>query len=263
MIDIGANLSNKNFNNDLGNILKNAKESNIKNIILTTTNQHNFQDNLKIIETYGHIIQLHTTLGLHPHYANEHIEFFNSFKKHINNHNIVAIGEFGLDFFRMLATKSNQIITMEKFLEAATLHKNKPLFLHERGAFNEFYSILKNSTHLNKSIVHCFTGDKNQAKKYLDLGCYIGITGWITDSKRNKNLLEFLPFLPLDRLMIETDSPYLTPKITNTLPARNEPANLIHIAQFISNNLNIPINTIIETTMKNSIDFFELNDIIK
>lgn len=256
MIDIGANLSNEQFKNDIENIILNAKQSGLTDIILTSTDLKSFHKNVDIINKYQHIIPLHNTLGLHPHNADKHIDFFSKFDSLIND-KIVSIGEFGLDYFRMLSTKENQIQCMNLFLEKEKKY-NLPLFMHERDAQNDFISLLKNQKVKNKKIVHCFTGDTKSLKKYLEIDCFIGITAWFTDTKRGIDLKEAISYIPLDKLMIETDCPYLSPKNKTPYINRNEPSFLIHIAKGISDIKKIPLDKILETTKNNTMEFFSL-----
>lgn len=260
MIDIGPNLSSNKFTQDLEQVIQRAKDNKLEALILTTTNFSNYQINLKIIDKYNYIMPLFTTYGLHPHYASDNKDIFKYIDINTNNPSVVAIGEFGLDFFRMLSSKETQIEVMNQFLEHAEKKPHLPLFLHERDSFEDFHYLLKSYNGTNKKVIHCFTGDKKALKAYLDLDCYIGITGWISDNKRNTELIEALKYLPLDKLMIETDCPYLTPR---NLPrqfnnSRNEPAYLLYVAKSISEILDISINTIIEKTKENSLDFFPI-----
>lgn len=259
MIDIGANLCSSQFDGDVKEVVERAKTNNVKQLILTTTDKTNYYKNLKIIEQVKDILPIYTTYGLHPHNAKQHATIFNDIETHLNNPNVVSIGEFGLDYFRMISEQKTQIYVMENFLEHAKNFEHLPLFLHEREAFDDFFSILKNSNTNNKSVVHCFTGNKAQMKSYLDLGCYIGITGWISDNRRNHDIVEALKYLPLDRLMIETDCPYLTPKNYTKKYVRNEPAFLSYIVQSISQILMQPENVIIEKSIQNTLDFFPIN----
>ena len=256
MIDIGANLSNEQFRNDMENIISNAKKSGLTDIILTSTDLKSFYKNADIINKYQHIISLYSTIGLHPHYANSHKDFFAKFESLMNN-KIISIGEFGLDYFRMLSSKENQIECMNLFLEKEKIY-NLPLFMHERNAQDDFISLLKNQPVKNKKVVHCFTGNTQSLKKYLELDCFIGITGWFTDTKRGIDLKEAINYIPLDKLMIETDCPYLSPKNKNPYVHRNEPSFLIDIARGISDIKKIPLEQILEFTKNNSIDFFSL-----
>ena len=139
------------------------------------------------------------------------------------------------------------------------IKKNKPLFLHQRDSHDDFIKILrKYSSDISKAVVHCFTGTKNQLDEYLNMGLYIGLTGWICDERRNKELRESIKSIPIDRLMIETDSPYLIPRNLSSKPKnnRNEPMNITHIADEIAKLMNVDRNKLIEKTYNNSIRFF-------
>lgn len=257
MIDIGPNLSNERFDNDLQEVILRSKAANVCGLILTSTDLPTYYKNQSIIDKFNNDTHIYTTYGLHPHKAMHSQEIFENAHLHLSNPTVVAIGEFGLDYFRMLNPKEMQLDVMEKFVILAKDFPHLPLFLHEREAFSDFYSVLKNVS--NKKVVHCFTGNKNELKHYLDLGCYIGITGWISDKRRNSDLVDALSYLPLDRLMIETDCPYLTPKNMPTKQYRNEPAFLPYVAQSIAEILNLDPALIIEQTTKNSLDFFNIN----
>lgn len=254
MFDIGPNLCNEQFDNDLETVLENSKKNNIHNLLLTSTNHVSFLKNLDIIKKYKHIISMHTTYGLHPHSAKNYIKFFKHFDQNIIHSEVKAIGEFGLDYFRFISTREEQMKTMELFLEKAEKNQNLPLFLHERDAFEDFYELIK--TTKSKGVVHCFTGSLYNVKKYLDLGLYIGITGWISDSRRNGDLLNALNYIPMDRILIETDAPYLAPKNIVKNIRRNEPQYLSHVAISIANLKNTSVDNIIQQTTKNSLDLF-------
>ena len=254
MFDIGPNLSNKQFDNDLEVVLTDSVKANVKNLLLTSTDHFTYLKNIEIISKYSHILNINTTYGLHPHHAKNYKLFFSQLKTHINNPYIKAIGEFGLDYFRLISSRNEQITTMELFISLAEEFKHLPLFLHERDAFEDFYSIIKKSS--SKGVVHCFTGNLDNLKKYIDLGFYIGITGWISDSRRNNDLLNAVKYLPLDRLMIETDCPYLAPKNIIKNIRRNEPKYLLHVAQSIADIKKISVNDVIEKSTKNALDLF-------
>lgn len=254
MFDIGANLCNSQFDKDLKEILLNANKNNISHILLTSTNHDSFLKNIDIIEKYSNLLILNTTYGLHPHNANHHVEFFKNFKNYIVHNKVKAIGEFGLDYFRNFSSRENQLQTMELFLEKALKYNNLPLFLHERDAFEDFYHLIKKSN--SAGVVHCYTGNLSNMKKYLDLGLYIGVTGWISDKRRNEDLLAAVEYIPLDRLLIETDCPYLSPRNIVKNIRRNEPQYLSHIAQHISDIKQLPLQSIIEQTTKNALDLF-------
>jgi TatD DNase family protein len=257
MIDIGPNLSNQQFRDDIEAVLRASTKNNVETLILTSTDFQTYHKNLEIIEKYGDICNMSTTLGLHPHHADKYKNFFLKFDEFIKNPKVISIGEFGLDYFRMISTKENQLTAMNLFLDKAAQYP-LPLFMHEREAKDDFISILKSHQLTNKKIVHCFTGNKETLKIYLDLGCYIGITGWVTEEKRGKDLRDAVPYIPMDRLMIETDCPYLTPKNMPSKTYRNEPQFLKFVAMKIAELKNIPLQEVIEQTVSNSLDFFQL-----
>ena len=157
------------------------------------------------------------------------------------------------------STYEEQIYAFEEQVKIA-IDTNKPLFLHQRDSHDDFIKILgKYSYDINKSVVHCFTGTQSQLEDYLELGCYIGITGWICDEKRNTELRKAVKNIPLSKLMIETDCPYLIPKDLPNKPKnnRNEPINLNHIVSEIARLMEIDEDTLRKETYINSLNFFE------
>ena len=131
--------------------------------------------------------------------------------------------------------------------------------MHQRDSHDDFIKILrKYSSDINKAVVHCFTGTQEQLDDYLELDCYIGVTGWICDAKRNVELRKTIKNIPLEKLMIETDCPYLIPKNLQNKPNnnRNEPANLNHIAKVISILMDVDELKLRQQTFQNSKRFF-------
>lgn len=254
LIDIGANLSNKQFKDDLRVVLDRAIQNSVTQIILTTVDFQSFVENLKYCSDYEGF--LFTTWGLHPHNAKDLKSFINNTKDLLSSKFVKSIGEFGLDYFRMISTRDEQIDAMNYFLEMSK-SLNLPLFMHERHAHDDFCSIWKEQNVSNKGVVHCFTGGKDEVRSYLDLDLYIGITGWICDERRNHNLIEALKYIPLDKLMIETDSPYLKPRNIKNKSIRNEPAYLNYVLERIAQLKNIAIEDLSEIVYNNSIKFFD------
>src|SRR5262249_43056206 len=173
---------------------------------------------------------------------------------------VVAIGECGLDFNRNYSPHPDQ----EKWFEAQielSFEIHKPLFLHSRDAHPRFAEILKNHK-VEKGVAHCFTGEKDELHSYLDLGLHIGITGWICDERRGKHLLELVKEIPRDRLLLETDSPYLTPRDLRPQPKarRNEPAFLPHILKTVARALGRPADEVAAETTQNATRLFRLNE---
>ena len=253
--DIGVNLFCKQFPNP-EQIINDALQSGVTCILTGTDPKENRQ-----IDTFINNHQAYGTVGIHPHNADstkdkDYLEIENIAK--INN-KIMAIGECGLDFDRMFSTKENQIKCFEKQIEIAeTL--NMPLFLHERNAVEDFIKVLSNHKEIcKKSIVHCFTGNAETLKKYLSMGCYIGITGWICDSRRAKDLRQAVRYIPLDRIMIETDSPFLTPKNIQGLSKTNYPQNVKYVAKELAMHMGVPENTLISKAKENTEHFFSIH----
>ncbi|MDE6232124.1 MAG: TatD family hydrolase, partial [Lachnospiraceae bacterium] len=206
--DIGLNLFCKQFP-EPEKIIQEAENNGVCCILTGTDNKENTKiDNfVKNHNTFG-------TAGIHPHNADRaRQEDFNQIEQILSeNKKIVAVGECGLDYDRMFSTKENQIRCLEKHIVLAE-KLGKPLFLHERSAADDFIRRFKKHPDIcKKSVVHCFTGDKETLDKYLSMGFSIGITGWICDDRRAKELREAVRNIPLDRILVETDAPYLTPK---------------------------------------------------
>ncbi|PLS19501.1 hydrolase TatD [Bacillus sp. M6-12] len=260
MIDIGINLINKQFKNKEKEVLQQAKNAGVERIILTGTRLINSQKSLEIAKKNPDYLT--TTIGVHPHYANEFTEETVGHLEELLKHPLtVAVGECGLDFDRNFSTRDEQFYAFEKQIALAKKIK-KPLFLHERSAHKEFVNIMKNHTEIaSQSVVHCFTGTKEELKTYLDLGFYIGITGWVCDDKRGVALREALTYAPLDRLMIETDAPFLMPKNLKPMPntRTNEPKYLGHIGKEIAKILKVDEETFFDTVTSTTKQFFSLN----
>ena len=218
------------------------------------------KENLRINEfTKTHFV--YGTAGIHPHNADSaKKEDFELIEKIASeNDKIVAIGECGLDFDRMFSTKENQIRCLEKHIVLAE-KLNMPLFLHERSASADFVRRFKNHPDIcGKSVVHCFTGDKDTLKKYLDMGFNIGITGWICDDRRGRELREAVKLIPLDRVMIETDAPYLTPKNVQGLDRTNVPQNVCYVAKELAKHMKVSEEDLIQNARINTERFFGIN----
>lgn len=246
MIDIGANLSSQKFvNYSIPELLAEAAESGVTGVVLTSVNALSYLKNLELAESDNSGLILGTTWGVHPHYSNT----LDALKVTEIAKNVLAIGETGLDYFRMLQPKEVQQNAFEYLIERANTVR-LPLFLHERSAHLDFTSMLKAST--TKKVVHCFTGNSDQLKKYLDLDCFIGITGWICDKRRNQDLLQALKYCPVDKLMIETDAPYLKP--LKAPGAVNTPSNLKYVAEELGKYYSE--ENLLKIILKNTKDFW-------
>lgn len=262
MIDIGANLTNESFAADIGEVLERAKKNNIEKIIVTGSSVASSQAALELAQQHPDF--LYATAGLHPHAADDFNEdTLDTFKALIQKKAVVAVGETGLDFNRNFSSQENQIRSFEAHLNFAE-QTHKPVFLHERDAFDTFHPIMRQHPGLcARAIVHCFTGNLDALKAYLDLGLYIGITGWICDKKRGAQLREIIRYAPIDRLMIETDAPYLMPhrdrlKSKMTHKNRNEPWTLGYTAQALADAHELDVQAVHKKTRDTAVAFFRL-----
>lgn len=246
--DIGLNLFCRQFP-DSDRIIDEAAKEGVC-CILTGTDM---KENLRIDE-YSRTNEVYGTAGIHPHNADSaKKEDFETIERLASdNDKIVAIGECGLDFDRMFSTKENQIRCFEKQIVIAE-KLNMPLFLHERSASADFIRRFKNHPEVcGRSVVHCFTGDKETLLKYLDMGFYIGITGWICDDRRGKELREAVRSIPLDRVMIETDAPYLVPKNVPGLDRTNVPQNVKYVAKELAKHMRVDEEKLIDAARENT-----------
>jgi len=259
LIDIGLNLMHKQYNKDRINIMKEAQEVGVSKAIITGSSLASSKQAVEYASK--HPDMLYSTCGVHPHDAKSCDEnTIETLRNLAKNDCVVAIGECGLDYNRNFSPQNVQRKWFEKQVELAE-ELDMPLFLHDRESYDDFAKILrKHKTVAKRSVVHCFTGNKYEAEDYLDLGCYIGVTGWICDDRRNKELLEAIKVIPENRLMIETDGPFLIPrdfevKVKGT---RNEPKYLPHILRRISKEMGISEEKLGESVTSNTYEFFKI-----
>lgn len=264
MIDIGANLASSSFSNDLDDVLDRAKRAGIEKIIVTGSCFESNHTSLQLAHQHRNF--LYSTAGLHPHHANQwNKEVEIQIKSLINDELVVAIGEAGLDYNRNFSEPEQQRRVFTEILEIAS-KSSKPLFLHQRDAHSDFYGLLRAYQSVcTRSVVHCFTDTENSLRAFLDLGCYIGITGWLCDKNRGENLRDIVRYIPLDRLLIESDAPYLMPhrdKLKRTMAQknRNEPHTLGHVVKQLAMSLGTTDKAIVDATTQNAITLFNLND---
>jgi TatD DNase family protein len=260
-IDIGINLTNKQFQNDIQTIIKNAVDAGVEQMILTGTSVRNSEQSAALAKKYP--ANFCATAGIHPHDA-KHFDpdSIPRLRKLLQDSQIVSVGECGLDFDRDFSPRPVQEKCYEAQLELA-VELQKPLFLHERAAFTRFNFITDNYlSRLPRAVVHCFTGSLQEAKTYLDKGFYLGFTGAVSDARRFEQLREVVKYVPLDRMMVETDAPFMLPKnVPKNLMAkyherRNEPAFLPFVAKTIAEFKGISIQEIAEQTRQTTKQFF-------
>ena len=199
------------------------------------------------------------TLGIHPHHAKDaRPVHWDILIEKATLPGVVAIGECGLDYNRDFSPREVQRSVFERQLSIATELK-KPVYLHERDAFDHQHQLLAQYiSALPGGIAHCFTGDVAQMKSYLALGLYIGVTGWLCDEKRGSSLRDAVQQLPLERLILETDAPYLYPKTLKPRRRNNTPANLPHIGQALATLVKQELEIIEQASYTNSLTLFNL-----
>ncbi len=254
--DIGANLTHESFDNDFMTVIELAKLNNVKKICITSTSIEDTKVSLKLLENDQEFFI--TTCGVHPHYADTFKESNIDEIKKLSKHPAVkAIGETGLDLNRNYSKKENQIFCFKSHIEVAQ-ELNLPLFLHQRDAHKDFMNCFNHINLKVNAVVHCFTGDKKEFYEYLDKGFWIGFTGWICDPIRGKHMIDLIANMPLDRIMIETDSPYLLPKNLKVKGRRNEPQFIVEVAKKIACLQKKSLEEISQIFYENSQRFFNL-----
>lgn len=263
MIDIGVNLSNPRFAKDIEKTLQRAQQAGVSKLILTGTSVDESRAVLALCNHYSGIFpgMLHATVGIHPHDAKTlDSQSIGILRELAARPEVVAIGEMGLDFNRNFSTPAVQEKAFEAQLELAA-ELQLPVFLHERDATDRQLQILKvYRDHLEDAVAHCFTGSKQALFGYLDLNMHIGITGWICDKKRGEALQQLVSNIPLERLMVETDAPYLLPKNMHEPPkgSRNEPEFLPWVIKGIAKYREESFETLAKATSANATRFFRL-----
>ena len=263
LFDIGANLTHESFSNDLQELLKSASQAKVRNISITASTLEDSRKALQLIDQLQKVIEypsLMTTVGFHPHYASQYKKScYSEMLEQSRHERVKAIGETGLDYYRNHSSEQEQQDSFEEHMRLAS-ETQLPLFLHQREAHKKFTDMLSsNRDSLSNVVVHCFTGDKSMLYKYLDLNCFIGITGWICDSKRGRHLWPLVADIPADKLMIETDSPYLIPPhYKKELGRRNEPKCLYKVLELIADHRKETFERLAVLTTKNAKAFFSI-----
>jgi len=227
LIDIGLNLTHDSFNDDRNEVLDRAKIVGVKRMLITGSDAAHSQMALELARQYPEVLR--STAGVHPHHAKDVTAADRAILLELMRQpEVLAVGECGLDYFRNFSPHADQEAVFRWQLECAG-KIGKPVFLHERDAHDAFVGILREyRSELKGGVAHCFTGTADQVKHYVDMDLYVGITGWICDERRGQSLREAVRHIPLDRLLIETDAPYLIPRNLKPKPTshRNEPTHL-------------------------------------
>ena len=280
LIDIGINLMNSSYDRDRDAVVKAAAAAGVSPLVITGSGEKSSLDAALYASAYNAACPgaLYTTAGVHPHEAKncgdgtiaelrklvlegQNVAANCAANRTANGGAVVkAIGECGLDYNRDFSPRDDQRKWFVKQVELAA-ELSLPLFLHERDAFEDFSKIIKDySAAVPAVVVHCFTGTGDELEYYLSLGCYVGITGWICDERRGSHLRELVKIIPSDRLLLETDGPYLLPRdLTCRIRSkRNESQYLPHIAETVAGCVGKEAAKLAEETFNNAKVFFDL-----
>ncbi len=257
-IDIGSNLTHDSFAADRDAVMARARDAGVRRQIVTGADLAGSAQAAALAAAHPGV--LWSTAGVHPHQARGFDASREGLAALLGLPQVVAAGECGLDYHRDFSPRDVQRAAFAAQLEAAAAAA-KPVFLHQRDAHGDFVAILKEFRgRLAGGVAHCFTGGRSELEDYLALDLHIGVTGWVNDERRGHSLREALPHIPSDRLMVETDAPYLLPRDLKPAPKsrRNEPCFLPHIAAAIARLRGESLDALAESTTRNAVRFFGL-----
>jgi TatD DNase family protein len=259
LIDIGANLGHESFCHDLDAVLERAHAAGVTQLLVTGASREGSREALAIARSRPGV--LFATAGVHPHHAVELTAEGEAELRALHAApEVVAVGECGLDYHRDFSPRPAQRSAFERQLAIAA-ENGKPLFLHQRDAHEDFMAILRPfDGRLGPVVVHCFTGTREEMHACLDAGYSIGITGWLCDERRGLHLRGMVRDIPADRLLVETDAPYLLPRSVRPMPThrRNEPMYLPHIVEELARDRGEDVATTAAATTANARRLFGL-----
>ena len=264
LIDIGANLTHDSFDHDRDAVLQRARAAGVAQLVVTGASREGSSRALELARAHPGL--LFATAGVHPHHATEYTAECDAELRALHRQpEVVAVGECGLDYFRDFSPRPAQRKAFERQLEIAAdlaaAGNAKPLFLHQRDAHADFMAVMRGfQGPLGAAVVHCFTGSREELFDYLDQDWHIGITGWLCDERRGQHLRELVRSIPANRLMIETDAPYLLPRTVKPQPShrRNEPMYLAHIVEELARDRGEDVATTAANTTATATAFFRL-----
>jgi TatD DNase family protein len=257
LIDIGINLAHKQYDHDRDAVLRRAREAGVRRMLVTGTSVASTKEAIALSQ--AHPGTIFATAGIHPHDASHASpEALRELAALARSPEVRAVGECGLDFDRDFSPRPAQEAAFEAQLQLA-VETQQPLFLHERAAHERFLAILAPfRPRLTRAVLHCFTGGARELDACLALDLHIGITGWICDERRGAGLRPLMARIPADRLMIETDGPYLKPPAVNPKDRRNEPAFLTHVLEMVATSAGRPVDQVAAETTRTAELFFGL-----
>ena len=257
LVDIGANLTHDSFDADREEVIARAQQAGVAHMVVTGSDVQESAAAEKLAAARPDCLS--ATAGIHPHHAKDmQADSIVLLEQISASAHVLAVGECGLDYFRNFSPRAQQITAFEAQLDLAA-RLELPVFLHQRDAHEDFLAILKPfRDSLTRAVAHCFTGTQRELHDYLDLDLHVGITGWICDERRGHHLREFVRDIPANRLMIETDAPYLLPRDLKPAPRsrRNEPCHLPHILVAVADSLEREVEAVGRETAETAVAFF-------
>ncbi len=259
LVDIGANLAHDSFDDDRDEMMQRAAEAGVATMIVTGSSDDSNVRAAELAEAHPGV--LYSTAGVHPHHASDYTEDSDKLiRSLVDKDVVVAVGECGLDYFRNFSPRDAQLDAFRRQLQIAK-DTGLPVFRHQRDAHDDFVEVLDEFLpDLSRAVAHCFTGEGESLREYLAMGLYIGITGWICDERRGKHLHDIVDVIPDDRLLIETDAPYLLPRTIQPKPKtrRNEPMYLTEVLKVVAEARGQTEEHVAKVTTENARRFFAL-----
>ena len=258
LVDIGVNLAHDSFDADRDEVIARARSAGVERMIVTGSTLTSSEAAVRLAQQDP---GLFATVGVHPHHADQvDAAGMPALAALAAHRDTVAVGECGLDFFRDFSPRDRQESAFRLQLELA-MQSGLPVFLHQRDAHERFLAILDEcGSNMPAGVAHCFTGGPRELADYLDRGLYVGVTGWICDERRGDALREAARYLPPDRVMIETDAPYLLPRDLKPRPRtrRNEPMHLPHVLHTLARLMGVAPERLAEASTRNAERLFGL-----
>jgi TatD DNase family protein len=259
LVDIGANLAHDSFDDDRGEVLQRAAAAGVARIVVTGSSDESNEKAARLAQEHPGV--LWSTAGVHPHHASDYTAASDALIRRLAAEGrIVAVGECGLDYFRNFSPREAQLSAFRAQLDIAA-DTGLPVFLHQRDAHDDFVEVLEPVLpKLSRAVAHCFTGEHESLREYLAMGLYIGVTGWICDERRGTHLKAIVAAIPDDRIMIETDAPYLLPRTIRPKPQtrRNEPMYLPEVLRVVAEARGQAVEHVARITARNAERFFGL-----
>lgn len=263
LFDIGLNLAHDSFDHDRAEVMDRAVAAGVTRMLVTGSSVESARRAIELARQWPE--RLRATAGIHPHHAvDTDPQALQELRRLLCSSEVLAAGEFGLDYFRNFSPREVQLRAFRQQLELA-VEIGKPVFLHQRDAHEDFSSVLREFLpQLPGGVAHCFTDTLAAARTYLDMGLHVGITGWICDERRGTALQDLVRYLPLDRLLVETDAPYLLPRDLVPRPSgrRNEPMYLPQIVARLAACRSEPLAAVARATTANALRLFRWPDAV-